>query len=744
MNREDKESIDRVKDEFDAIAQIVEGGLQALPNTKRINYYTVVYNAATRRTLEDYTDNHYASHEALYVDYHEMLTRYMLTRFPPANPQWSEMELYERIVKLWKNYKIVQKWMLFTFGYLSRFYVGNCGKLPLDQVALTIFYNQMFHHHAGLVKKVIIDLLHRERRSEAVDRDLIRLGIEMFSMMTDGTRNVYHTQFLEPLFATTVQFYEKEAAGWLATDSATDYLLKVEQRLAEERLRCQSYFSTDAEQAILQKIEIVLLDSRQAKDLLLRSPNGFASVLERRDLETARRFYHLFSRVSPGLDMLAAVLKDRILLEGTERAKLYGGSDKEINCKECTMEIVRLQEQYMHLLQHALGSHPGMMRAMKEGFEKVLSNGIVATDGNGSTVTISFSELLANYCDLLLRQQEKYSEDQVESVFDSIVTILGYVPDKDTFQMHARELLSKRLLAPIVKSTDQQERALLMRLRQRCGAHFTAQFEGMMNDKASSVDISNRFLAYAQGESFSIPMEFSAMVLKIGIWPKFPSEDSVIVPPEMSSILALFGEFYKRELSQRLLKWSHSNSSVTLSAKFDKGSKEFQLTAFQSWVLLLFNNRTAYSAEEMMRALGLDFDEIRRILPSFAKTRVLLRKSEQPTLGQGDIFTLNTDFTSPHRKMQIPLAVPRISAANSARAQQFMEEDRKPAIDACIVRIMKSRKQISHQDLLAECHQQLSSRFCPEPRQIKLRIEDLIKRDYIERVPDSTMYRYLS
>lgn len=743
MNREDKESIDKVKVEFDAIAQIVEGGLKVLSFTKRMNYYTLVFNVATRSTLDTYAENHYAAHEALYVDFHEMLTRYMLTRFPPANPAWSEMELFERIIKLWNNYKIVNKWMLQTFGYLSRFYVGNCGKLPLDQVALTIFYNQLFHHHAGLAKKVVIDLLHRERRAESVDRDLIRLGIEMFSMMTDGTRNVYHSQFLEPLFAITVQFYEKEAAGWLAADSATDYLIKVEQRLTEERLRCQSYFTTDAEQAILQKIELVLLDSRQAKELLLRSPNGFAAVLERRDMDTIKRFHTLFSKVSPGLDILATVLKERILHEGTEKARRHGGADKEINCKECILDIVRLQEEFLHILHTAMGSHPGMLRAMKEGFEKVLNNGIQAMDG-AMTVTVSFSELLANYCDLLLRQQERHADDQVETVFDSIVSILGYVPDKDSFQAHARELLSKRLLAPLGRPADQQERALLTRLKQRCGAHFTAQFEGMMSDKASSVDVSNQFKAFAQGCSTPPPMDFTVMVLKVGIWPKFPTEDAVIVPPEMSGVLALFGEFYKQQFSQRILKWSQSNSAVTLFGRFDKGAKEFQLTAFQSWVLLLFNAKDSYTVEDMMRRLGIDFEEIRRILPSFTKLKLLVRQSNQPALTPGDVFAFNPDFSSPNRKMQIPLAVPRISAANSARAQQVIEEDRKPAIDACVVRIMKSRRQIAHQDLLTECLQQLSARFCPEPKQIKLRIEDLIKRDFIERVPDSTMYRYLA
>lgn len=46
---------------------------------------------------------------------------------------------------------------------------------------------------------------------------------------------------------------------------------------------------------------------------------------------------------------------------------------------------------------------------------------------------------------------------------------------------------------------------------------------------------------------------------------------------------------------------------------------------------------------------------------------------------------------------------------------------------ACIVRIMKSRKQMSHNDLVNEVTLQLTSKFLPEPLIIKKRIEHLIE-----------------
>jgi len=46
---------------------------------------------------------------------------------------------------------------------------------------------------------------------------------------------------------------------------------------------------------------------------------------------------------------------------------------------------------------------------------------------------------------------------------------------------------------------------------------------------------------------------------------------------------------------------------------------------------------------------------------------------------------------------------------------------------ACIVRIMKDRKHLSHNDLVHEVTSQLSSKFHPDPLSIKRRVEHLIE-----------------
>ncbi|MFS7971617.1 putative cullin protein, neddylation [Helianthus anomalus] len=71
-------------------------------------------------------------------------------------------------------------------------------------------------------------------------------------------------------------------------------------------------------------------------------------------------------------------------------------------------------------------------------------------------------------------------------------------------------------------------------------------------------------------------------------------------------------------------------------------------------------------------------------------------------------------------------------------------EDRKPQIDAAIVRIMKVRRALDHDNIVAEVTKQLQSRFLPDPVVIKQRIEALIKREFLELdKDDQKLYRYM-
>ena len=80
-----------------------------------------------------------------------------------------------------------------------------------------------------------------------------------------------------------------------------------------------------------------------------------------------------------------------------------------------------------------------------------------------------------------------------------------------------------------------------------------------------------------------------------------------------------------------------------------------------------------------------------------------------------------------------------------AELHDRVEDDRKHMIEATIVKVMKSRRRINHQELIAESTKILSSKFHPDVAVIKKRIEGLIERDYLERDKDDRkFYKYIA
>ena len=66
------------------------------------------------------------------------------------------------------------------------------------------------------------------------------------------------------------------------------------------------------------------------------------------------------------------------------------------------------------------------------------------------------------------------SDEAIEDTLEKVVKLLAYISDKDLFAEFYRKKLARRLLFD-KSSSDDQERAILARLKQQCGAQFTSK-----------------------------------------------------------------------------------------------------------------------------------------------------------------------------------------------------------------------------------------------------------------------------
>merc|ERR1719510_282396 len=162
--------------------------------------------------------------------------------------------------------------------------------------------------------------------------------------------------------------------------------------------------------------------------------------------------------------------------------------------------------------------------------------------------------------------------------------------------------------------------------------------------------------------------------------------------------------------------------------------------------MVIFNKHESVSYKEIRTVTQIEPEELSRHLLSLAhpKVRVLCKTPNTKRLEDDHTFTINPKYRNNKFRVRINLIGKKASTPPKEIPEGVMEA-RKNIVEAAIVRIMKSRKQLAHKDLIREVIHQLSSRFNPPPAFIKKRIESLIEREYLERDSnDRKVYSYLA
>nr|CAD1829632.1 unnamed protein product [Ananas comosus var. bracteatus] len=538
----------------------------------------------------------------------------------------------------------------------------------------------------------------------------------------------YENDFEEFLLKDTASYYSRKASNWILEDSCPDYMLKAEECLKREKDRVSHYLHSSSEQKLLEKVQHELLFV-YASQLLEKEHSGCHALLRDDKVDDLSRMYRLFSRINRGLDPVSQIFKQHVTAEGTALVKQ--AEDAASNKKAEKKDIVGLQEQvfvrkiielhdkYLAYVNDCFQNHSLFHKALKEAFEVFCNKGVAGS---------SSAELLATFCDNILKKggSEKLSDEAIEETLEKVVKLLAYISDKDLFAEFYRKKLARRLLFD-KSANDDHERSILTKLKQQCGGQFTSKMEGMVTDLTLARENQTSFEEYLNSNTHASPgIDLTVTVLTTGFWPSYKSFD-LNLPAEMV----------------RCLTWIYSLGTCNIIGKFEPKTIELIVTTYQASALLLFNASDRLSYSEIMAQLNLTDDDVIRLLHSLscAKYKILNKEPNTKTISPTDVFEFNSKFTDKMRRIKIPL--PPVD--EKKKVVEDVDKDRRYAIDASIVRIMKSRKVLGHQQLVMECVEQLGRMFKPDFKAIKKRIEDLITRDYLERDKDNpNVYRYLA
>eukprot|EP00241_Pyramimonas_parkeae_P003213 CAMPEP_0114239402 /NCGR_PEP_ID=MMETSP0058-20121206/8441_1 /TAXON_ID=36894 /ORGANISM="Pyramimonas parkeae, CCMP726" /LENGTH=764 /DNA_ID=CAMNT_0001351581 /DNA_START=97 /DNA_END=2391 /DNA_ORIENTATION=+ len=607
------------------------------------------------------------------------------------------------------------------FLYLDRtFVIQTSGVRSLWDLGLQLFRTHL-EQGAEIVKKCVkglLMLLEKERLGEAVDRTLCKNLLRMLTSL-----QMYPEVFEKPFLEQSTSFYAAEGVRLLQHTDVPDYLLHCETRFQEENDRCVHYLDASTRKPLLAVVEKELLERHTSAVL----EKGFDSLMSENRIADLARMYVLLRSVNK-LDAMRVALSGYVKKTGRS---IVMDEEKDSDLVHLLLD---LKSQLDAVLVESFDRNESFANTMKDAFEHFINQRANRP-----------AELIAKFIDMKLRVGNKgQSEEEMEALLDQVLTLFRFIQGKDVFEAFYKKDLAKRLLLGKSASID-TERSMIAKLKTECGSQFTNKLEGMFKDIDLSRDFMTGFRQCAHA-SAKLPqgIEMSIHVLTQGYWPTYPPME-VNLPVEITAYQDIFRDFYLSKHSGRRLMWQNSLAQCVLRARFDKGAKELSVSLFQTVVLMLFNDHDHLSFTDISEATKIEDKELRRTLQSLAcaKVRVINKEPRGRDIGDADVFHFNSEFSEKLFRIKVNSIQMKETVEENTATTERVFQDRQYQIDAAIVRIMKTRKTLSHPLLISELYKQCPFPF--KPADMKKRIESLIDREYLERDKNNPhMYNYLA
>jgi cullin 2 len=347
---------------------------------------------------------------------------------------------------------------------------------------------------------------------------------------------------------------------------------------------------------------------------------------------------------------------------------------------------------------------------------------------------------------LLKKGSKSVGDSELEEKMDNVITVFQYIEDKDVFQKYYSRMLSRRLVYSNSMSMEVEEN-MVQKLKHVCGYQYTARLQRMLMDITLSSNLVMEFNDFLKLQSYSDGViGFSSLILQSGAWQLTRSPCSTLVlPEEVTSLMTKFEAFYNSRHHGRCLSWLHHFSTGELKILYLKKPYIVTMTTFQMIVMMSFDDEDKpLPLSSLQLKCQLESRELKMTLQSLTDARLLIEhKSEDKT--SDDEYSLNLHYSNKRTKFKISSSLQRETQQDIEQTQQMVLEDRKIFIQAAIVRVMKHRKTLKHNQLIEQTILLIRHRFNPNILLIKKCIESLIDKQYIERSPETKdMYHYVA
>ncbi|KAK7888012.1 hypothetical protein LTR67_009407 [Exophiala xenobiotica] len=705
-------------------------------------------------------------------------------------------ERFARILKdAFTHHQLSMGMITDVMMYMDRYIAQDNRRPSIFTTGMALFRSEVLKTKIGedapldilsLLETVVLDMIRMERKGEVIDRALVRQCCYMLeglyeSYTEDESTKLYLTSFEPKFIEASTAFYKAEGQALLGEADASTYCTHSRRRLAEEEERCKQTISQVTEHKIKAVVEKELI-SAHIREVINMEGTGVKNMLDNDKIQDLANVYELIARVDPRKGALRDALQKRVVELGTEINKAAnviseaapapksaqkptdGKAAPERTLSQQTQaaitwveQVLELRNKYDRIWTEAFHKDVVMEKALEISFQDFIN----ANDRSPEHLSLFLDEYLK-------RGGKDKTEAEIDVLLDNGILLLQYLANKDVFETYYNKHMAKRLL--MKKSVSREmERQMLSKMKMKIGNQFTSKLEGLIRDTEVSDSLSAQYKAHVDklGDPDPKRVELDCRVLTTTIWPfetilKADGSDKnrrpeIKYPATVEQVRQRFQKFYLDKHTGRKLEWISNLGDADLRATFTNNGKtrryELNVSTHGMVILMMFNDLppgASLSCEQIEAETNIPKPELIRNLQSLSlvpKWRVLKKEPMSRDIQPTDKFYFNEGFSSQFLKIKVNVVSGggnRVENSEERRAtQKRTDDERGHVIEAAIVRIMKSRKNLSHGQLMTETLAQLSSRFQPDVNMIKKKIESLIDREYLERGPDPAKPSYV-
>lgn len=671
----------------------------------------------------------------------------------------SGTEALQAFVDAWTLWQIQVQTIRHIYFYLNQTYLlrgqeyGDINNVCMVMFRSTLFYDSEIR---SVVLDATLELIQRDRRGDSSNVSLLKAAVDAIHAL-----GVYTSDFEPVLIHASETYFRSWRAEEAEKADLPHYVRSCSQLLQSEMSRCDTLsFDRTTRSQLSDLFDQIMVEENVQR---LIDEDGVLDILEGNMDTELEQCWTLLERKGHQDNLSVPYAK----FTDTEGSLIVFDEKQEA---DMVVRLLAFKRKLDHLHVDCFHKNDKMGNALHKAFEAFM-NKSKKSQANWDTDNAKPGEMIAKHIDLLLKggvkaipkltaktenaegeneqdfDDNEEEEASIEKHLSDALDLFRFVHGKAVFEAFYKKDLARRLLMGRTQSFD-AERSMLARLRNECGANFTHNLESMFKDMDLAREEMKAYNQLLSDRGTKAPVEISVNVLSVAAWPTYP-DVPVNLPTSILKAQHDFEKHFKDKHVGRKLTWKPSLAHCQLKARFARGVKELVVSGFQAIVLLLFNDVAdgdSLSYDQIKASANLPDAEVKRTLQSLAcaKYKVLTKTPKGRDVNETDTFAFNAKFTDDRFRLKINQIQLKETKEENKETHKRVAADRHYETQAAIVRIMKSRKRIGHNELIVEVIKATRSRGVLDQADIKKNIEKLIEKDYMEREDEIRGYSYLA